>query len=667
MKTKQFLLTLLLLLGGASFAWAADIAPTTDVFFRTSLNEGTYSWSNGYPKTAAAVANGNMAGNYRVGMFVLQKYSVENLKAVNSLVLHLQRYEGGNGGDAIAVWAFSTNDWSNESTAATMASTVNGIVGLNLNTTGTPSNSPLVNGGSNEADSKFTFDAEDLQAIKDAATYEGTTGTFTLLLTNKTSDMSNTKSGDRKFYGSGNDTEANHPYIAVEYAPVVLETNSTISTYSTLNGAFDGIADAGIGTITLYDNTTITGRCNSGTKNISVIPVKNGITVTSSLTNSLWFLTQTSGTVSIGSDSYQLTIDGQNKSNSSSYVEAGNNSNSTTFNNVKFKDCTTSADGITSSIVCYKANGGILNLKNVVFDGCSVTTPERGLVFCGLPNLNIQGGMTVTECTSDYDIYIENNNNTDKFLKVKEMTKQPSQPIKVYCKTPALGTIVLSTNYTDMTSWFKVMNDNYGLAYKSTNGDNILTEAYTETMNTYGASTLILPFDTKIPAGVTAYTLNYSTGNSAVKATEVTGGTLSANTPVLINGEADTKYWFINTSIVDAATTGSGTHTNGALTGVYAESAVPAGSYILWANASNPIGFYEANNSKVAANRAYLTADGAGVRALTIDFSGDETGVNAIDNGQLTMDNAVYDLQGRRVSRPAKGLYIMNGKKVVLK
>ena len=180
------------------------------------------------------------------------------------------------------------------------------------------------------------------------------------------------------------------------------------------------------------------------------------------------------------------------------------------------------------------------------------------------------------------------------------------------------------------------------------------------------AATLVLPYETKIPSGVNCYTLNYTAGNSSVKATKVATATLPANTPVLLNAEAG-NYKFVNTSMVDAATTGSGTHTIGALTGVYETTNVPAESYILWANATNPIGFYKANSSTVAANRAYLTADGAGVRALTIDFSGEETGVNAIGNGQLTMDNAVYDLSGRRVSRPTKGLYIMNGKKVVLK
>ena len=50
-------------------------------------------------------------------------------------------------------------------------------------------------------------------------------------------------------------------------------------------------------------------------------------------------------------------------------------------------------------------------------------------------------------------------------------------------------------------------------------------------------------------------------------------------------------------------------------------------------------------------------------------FGGDD-GTTAIDNSQLTIDNSagnIYDLQGRKVLHPTKGLYIVNGKKVVIK
>ena len=49
--------------------------------------------------------------------------------------------------------------------------------------------------------------------------------------------------------------------------------------------------------------------------------------------------------------------------------------------------------------------------------------------------------------------------------------------------------------------------------------------------------------------------------------------------------------------------------------------------------------------------------------------AGDDTGIKEIDNGQLTIDNWIYDLQGRCFAgRPLlKGIYIINGKKVLIK
>ena len=56
------------------------------------------------------------------------------------------------------------------------------------------------------------------------------------------------------------------------------------------------------------------------------------------------------------------------------------------------------------------------------------------------------------------------------------------------------------------------------------------------------------------------------------------------------------------------------------------------------------------------------------VESLKLYKDDDDTvGISSIDNGQLTMDNKVYDLQGRRVAQPQKGLYIINGKKMLVK
>ena len=190
-------------------------------------------------------------------------------------------------------------------------------------------------------------------------------------------------------------------------------------------------------------------------------------------------------------------------------------------------------------------------------------------------------------------------------------------------------------------------------------GEAVAT-SYTLTVTDAGAATLVLPFGATLPTGVKAYTLNYTAGNDKVKATEVTA--ITANQPVLINAEAG-DYTFTSN---DETNTNSPVY--GALTGVYASTVVPSGSYIL-TNESGVVGFRKVNDSRnyVTANHAWLTADGAGANILDIDF-GSVTGIDSLTPSPSPMgEGSVYNLAGQRVSQPTKGLYIVNGKKVIIK
>ena len=172
------------------------------------------------------------------------------------------------------------------------------------------------------------------------------------------------------------------------------------------------------------------------------------------------------------------------------------------------------------------------------------------------------------------------------------------------------------------------------------------------------AATLVLPFDAALPTGVKAYTLNYTAGNDKVKATEVTA--ITANQPVLINAAAG-DYTFTSNG-----TTNANSPAYGALIGVYAETTVPSDAYIL-TNKSGVVGFRKADGSTntVAANHAYLKADGAGASILDIDFGG-ATGIENVNRETIT-NNRYYNLSGQRVNQPKKGLYIVNGKIVIIK
>ncbi len=202
--------------------------------------------------------------------------------------------------------------------------------------------------------------------------------------------------------------------------------------------------------------------------------------------------------------------------------------------------------------------------------------------------------------------------------------------------------------------------------------------SYTLTVSSAKAATLCLPYDATIPSGVTAYTLAYTSGED-ISATEVTGGTLSAKTPVLIISENATDYTFTRTGeIVD------GTITEGVLVGNYAaDYVVPATSgeepnvntnYIL-SYKDSQLGFRKVDGStnKVQPYRAYLSvkhADAQSAREFFgIDFGGETTGVSEelrVKSEEFTTAT-YYNLAGQRVEKPTRGLYIVNGKKVIIK
>lgn len=83
-------------------------------------------------------------------------------------------------------------------------------------------------------------------------------------------------------------------------------------------------------------------------------------------------------------------------------------------------------------------------------------------------------------------------------------------------------------------------------------------------------------------------------------------------------------------------------------------------------------GFYKANIGRsLAVGKAYLYLE-SGISTARefygFDFENETTGIEAINNNRETInDNHYYNLNGQRVANPTKGLYIVNGKKVMIK
>lgn len=100
-------------------------------------------------------------------------------------------------------------------------------------------------------------------------------------------------------------------------------------------------------------------------------------------------------------------------------------------------------------------------------------------------------------------------------------------------------------------------------------------------------------------------------------------------------------------------------------------------SFNLYLGSDNKLYYPGTENFKVNAFRAYFLVDSSDagasesddVRSVFLNFGDDEPSVvRDIDIGQWKTDNVVYDLNGRKVNAPLKkGIYIRNGRKVVIK
>jgi hypothetical protein len=90
------------------------------------------------------------------------------------------------------------------------------------------------------------------------------------------------------------------------------------------------------------------------------------------------------------------------------------------------------------------------------------------------------------------------------------------------------------------------------------------------------------------------------------------------------------------------------------------------GDYVL-AYKSDVRGFFPAEEDlKIPAGKAYLHI-GSGNAPAFLPFAGETTGIGATLVNSEVVNNEIYNLAGQRVAQPTKGLYIVGGRKVVVK
>ena len=69
----------------------------------------------------------------------------------------------------------------------------------------------------------------------------------------------------------------------------------------------------------------------------------------------------------------------------------------------------------------------------------------------------------------------------------------------------------------------------------------------------------------------------------------------------------------------------------------------------------------------LAANKAYLAVPTGATAPTFFWFGGETTGIDMVHGAGLKVNGSVFNLNGQRVAQPTKGLYIVNGKKIIIK
>ena len=156
--------------------------------------------------------------------------------------------------------------------------------------------------------------------------------------------------------------------------------------------------------------------------------------------------------------------------------------------------------------------------------------------------------------------------------------------------------------------------------------------------------------------GVTVYTAKLNEDNTVVKLTEVADKKVPAGAGVLLEGEGRFN---------GVATTGVSEFTDNAFVASVGgqEVTIADGIYVL--NNVKGIGFYPFVGT-LTAGKAHLVIANSDAKSIKMSFGDETTGINEIE--KTSEVNGVYHtLSGIRVQNPTKGLYILNGKKVVIK
>lgn len=189
-----------------------------------------------------------------------------------------------------------------------------------------------------------------------------------------------------------------------------------------------------------------------------------------------------------------------------------------------------------------------------------------------------------------------------------------------------------------------------------------------------GLNTVVLPFDCTLGqvetafgtgAEVYAYTEESTDPKDVtINFNKVNAGTITANVPVLVKATvASNEQVFAGVQVVAPTADVKVAGTNFDYVGVYAPMKVAAGDYFV----SGGKLYKSAGSTNLKGFRAYLKdLNPETEEEVKLYIDGVATAISEI-NADVQESGVIYNLAGQRVSKTTRGIYVKNGRKVVIK
>jgi hypothetical protein len=174
-------------------------------------------------------------------------------------------------------------------------------------------------------------------------------------------------------------------------------------------------------------------------------------------------------------------------------------------------------------------------------------------------------------------------------------------------------------------------------------------------------NTLAVPFNTTLTGRVREY--DYADGNT-MKFKDA--ASIEAGKPYLVKPDQTVENPVFTNVTLSAAAPQTVINGNYSFVGLYSPTELATNKTELFLKSDGNLYYPAAGNARLAGMRAYFKVPGGQQVRLMADDA-DVTGIIGVGQQRTTTDgNALYDLQGRRVTQLKKGVYVRDGKKIII-